>query len=127
MQIMASRKIHIQDSKISANFTSRLGKLKPNQKIRAIILLNVKSGVEGQVKRLSSTERKSAMEAVRQSAQSALPEIDRILEDSDGKRLSNEINALGSIAVETTTDGIFSLAKSDHVKAILEDQSISLL
>jgi hypothetical protein len=127
MQIMASRKIHIQDSKISANFTSRLGKLKPNQKIRAIILLNVESGVEGQVKRLSSTERKSAMEAVRQSAQSALPEIDRILEDSDGKRLSNEINALGSIAVETTTDGIFSLAKSDHVKAILEDQSISLL
>jgi hypothetical protein len=124
---MASRKLHIQDSKISANFTSRLGKLKPNQKIRAIILLKVESGTEGQAKRLSSTERKSAMEAVRQSAQSALPEIDRILEDSDGKRLSNEINALGSIAVETTADGIFSLAKSEQVKAILEDQSISLL
>jgi hypothetical protein len=36
-------------------------------------------------------------------------------------------NALGSIPVETTARGIAALAASEHVKAILEDQPISLL
>jgi hypothetical protein len=127
MQMMASRKFQIQDSKISPNFTSRLEKLSPNQKVRAIVLLNLESGAEGKTKRLSSAERKAAMESVRQSAQFALPEIDEILQSFEGKRLSDEVNALGSVAVETTAAGIISLAQSDRVKAILEDQPISLL
>jgi hypothetical protein len=55
-----------------------------------------------------------------------LGEIDGILERFDGKR-SADVNALGSIPAETTARGIAALAASEHVKAILEDQPISLL
>jgi hypothetical protein len=43
---------------------------------------------------------------------------------SGGERLTDDVDVLGSITVETTAEGIKALAASEHVKAILEDQSI---
>jgi hypothetical protein len=56
-----------------------------------------------------------------------LAEIDRPLTHFGGKRLALGVNALGSVPVESTPDGITALASLDSVKAILEDQPISLL
>jgi hypothetical protein len=56
-----------------------------------------------------------------------LPDLDHILERFDGKRLGTSLDALGCIPVETTAEGIYALAASKHVKAILEDQPISLI
>jgi hypothetical protein len=64
------------------------------------------------------------VEKARQAARAALPDIDRILEVYGGKRLSEDVDALGSLTVETTAEGVRALADSEHVKAVLEDQPI---
>ncbi len=61
----------------------------------------------------------------RVEAVEALQEIDRILAHDQGKRLSEQPDALGTVAVETTPPGVFALAQSDRVKVILEDQGIT--
>jgi hypothetical protein len=43
------------------------------------------------------------------------------------KKLTTNPDALGSISVETTAAGIAALAASEHVKAIIEDQAVSLV
>jgi hypothetical protein len=63
----------------------------------------------------------------RKSAEAALPDIDGILKRFNGKRLATSPDALGCIPVETTAAGITALAASERVKAILEDQPISLI
>jgi len=52
------------------------------------------------------------------------PAIDAILRDNGGRRLGDEPTALGTIAVETTANGVRALAESEHVAAILDDQPV---
>ena len=115
-----------QHSKISGEFAARLDRFGPQQKVRAIVLLRIKETRTAMTQRRSRVDRQATIEAVRQSAEQAFGEIDGILERFDGRRLA-DVNALGSIPVETTARGIAALAASEHVKAILEDQPISLL
>lgn len=117
----------MRTSKLSPEFKTRLQSLEPEQKVRAIVVLDTKdaSGVSG--RRQSPAERKAALEAVRKSASAALPRIDATLESFDGRRLSKSPNALGAILVEANAAGIMALAASKCVKAILEDQPVSLL
>lgn len=117
----------MDESKISSEFASRLERFAPGRKIRAIVLLDVETDTAGATRRLTSEERQAAMEAARIFAQSALPEIDELLVREDGKRLSEDVSALGSITVEATAQGIAALARLHSVKAILEDQPISPL
>jgi hypothetical protein len=63
---------------------------------------------------------------VRRLARPALLSIDRILHRFRGRRLAQGADALGSISVEATPAGIEALAASEYVRAILEDQPISL-
>ena len=123
---MRDRDNTAQHSKISREFTARLDRFGPQQKVRAIVLLRTKETGTATTQRRSRLNRQATIEAIRQSAEQALGEIDGILERFDGRRLA-EVNALGSIPVETTVRGIAALAASKHVKAILEDQPISLL
>jgi hypothetical protein len=83
-------------SKISREFSRRLDRLQPRDKVRAIVMLR----------------------------EAALPEIDQILERFDGHRLAEHPNAVGAIPVETTVRGVIALAGADCVKTILEDQNI---
>lgn len=123
---MVIKSSELQPPKISREFSARLARLPPRQKVRAIIMLRTEDAGAPMGKRQSPVERKATTERIRQSAETVLPAIDHILDRFGGRRLANHVNALGSIPVETTSAGIHELADSEHVKAILEDQSISL-
>ncbi|MBI3988994.1 MAG: hypothetical protein HY347_05195 [candidate division NC10 bacterium] len=113
--------------KISPAFKARLDRLGPRQKVRVIVMLRTKDAGKAPGRRRSREDRQAAIEVIRKSAEQALIDIDKILERFDGRRLATSPDALGSIPVETTAAGITALATSEHVKAILEDQPISLL
>ncbi len=124
---MKYQKNESEKGKISPVFSARLNRLGPDQKVGAILLLLV-HGVKGNkgYRRTPSDIRQASINATRKSAAKALHDIDAILERFGGKRLAENPDALGSIHVETTPAGIRALAASDRIKAILEDQAISL-
>ena len=113
--------------KISAEFSARLARLKPADKIRAIVMLEVERGGKARARRISPAQRQAAIDAIGESAKEALVEVDDILLRFEGKRLALTANALGYLPIETTRAGIEALAESEQVKAVLEDQPISLL
>ena len=117
----------IQNSKISREFKTRLDHLKPGQKVRAIVMLRTGKARPMRSKGRSGPDRQAIIDLVRRTAEAALSDVDGILQRFDGKRLAESVSALGSVPVETTADGIKALAQSEHVKAILEDQSIASL
>ena len=114
------------DTKISSQFRARLASLGPHQMVRAVILPCTHGPNEAKGKRLSRAEREKVIAARREATERALPEIERVLQTHGGQRISGHTDALGSILVETTAVGILALADTDNVKAVLEDQPISL-
>jgi len=112
-------------TKISPEFAARLGRLGPKQRVRAIVVLNAETAGTGQ--RQSQAERQAVIKAMRQSAERALTDVDDVLKRFGGQRLANIPDALGSLPVETTAAGIAALAASKYIKAILEDQAITLI
>jgi hypothetical protein len=54
-------------------------------------------------------------------------EVSAVLEELGGRWLAESPDALGSVPVETTALGLLELAKSDRVRAILDDQPIAVL
>jgi hypothetical protein len=123
---MAIESSKLEHPKISPEFGARLARLQPQQKVRAIVLLCTDDIRAPVAKRESRIDRKATIERIRQSAETALPVIDQILDRFGGRRLTHQVNALGSIPVETTSAGISALVASEHVKAILEDQPLSV-
>ena len=115
------------NSKISPEFSARLKQVGPQQKVRAVVFLNNNENPQSAGRRQSRVQREAMINQKRQSAEPALKVIDGILDRYDGKRLTENVNALGSISVETTVAGITALADTKHVKTILEDQSISIV
>jgi len=115
-----------RSKKISSEFSTRLARLEPGDKVHAFLLLRTSGTSSRSSKRQSRGERKTAVEAARKSAERALSDIDSILKRHDGRRLARRPNALGSMPVETTPAGIKALASSRWVQAVLEDQPINL-
>ena len=113
-----------QQNGISREFAARLDSIGAKQLVRAIVMLQAGGNGEALARRQSRQERQETIERFRQFSRDTLPEIDHILEQYDGKRLSQDVDALGSISVETTAEGIRALASSEHVKAVFEDQPI---
>jgi len=113
-------------SKISREFSRRLDRLKPRDRVRAIVMLRADGNGGGGAggRRPSSADRRDTAEKISQAAEAALPEIDQILERYDGRRMAEHPNAIGAIPVETTVGGVIALADADCVKTILEDQNI---
>ncbi|MGD9049423.1 MAG: hypothetical protein PVF77_15305 [Anaerolineae bacterium] len=112
--------------KISPGFSARLKRLRPGQKVQAIVLLHAGDASQAAAKRQSPAEREAAIEAMRSSARQVLADLDDVLERFDGQRFADEPDALGSIPIETTVAGIETLASCDWVRAIIEDQPIQL-
>lgn len=110
--------------KISREFATRLDRLAQDEKVRAVVLLRTRGAAEPAGKRQSPEERAATVEAMRASAERALDDVDKVLARFEGKRLAKRPDALGSIPVETTPDGIRALASSRRVQAILEDQPL---
>jgi hypothetical protein len=114
-------------AKISPEFSVRLAHLKPQQKIRAMVMLGVDAAGKTSGQRQARAERQAMIEQIRHAAAPALLELDDILKHYNGKRLAAGVNALGAVPIETTAAGIHALAASERVAAILEDQTLSLL
>ncbi len=112
--------------KISANFAGRLARLAPDAMARAIVLLETGHAPAPASARPSREERKAIAEAIRTAAEPALAEVDRLLERTGGRRLAPRPDLFGSVAVEAPASALLALAESDHVRAILEDQPVSL-
>jgi hypothetical protein len=113
-----------QHTKISREFATRLAGLPPRRKIRAIVMLQAGDPATANARRRASSEREAALRSARQRVESALPDIDQVLEKFGGKRLSGEMDALGAVSVETTAAGVRGLTSLECVKAVLEDQGI---
>jgi len=113
-------------AKISAEFTARLDRLQPDQKVRAIVMLDVGTARTAGGRRARG-ERAETVTAIRETADAALPDLDGMLQRFAGRRLAAHADALGCVPVETTARGILALAALDHVRAILEDQPVSAL
>lgn len=122
-------------SKISPGFAARLGRLGPREQVRAIVMLQPSAadgppgksygaGYAAVKKRLTGEERAAAVKGVRRTLAKSLPDLDRVLERHGGKRLRDEVDALGAVPVVTTAAGIDALTSLDYVKAILEDQPV---
>ncbi len=114
-----------QYTKLSREFVSRLARLAPKQMIRAIVMLNTGGTERAVPRRGSSAEREAVLRATREQVESVLPDIDHVLEECGGKRLSSGADAIGGVAVQTTAFGILSLTSLEPVKAVLEDQELS--
>lgn len=111
--------------KISPEFATRLMTLEPQQKIRVIVLLQIPETENNKtVTRQTRAERKNTIQSVRNSANQALANITNILQNFEGKTLTEQPDLLGSIPIEITASGVTALAQSDAVKTIIEDQPI---
>ena len=116
-------------TKISVAFQERLAHVPPEQKVHAIVVLDRSQSntKETQSSRQNRQERQRTIDKMRELSEKSLDEIDRILTEHKGKRLSDRVNVLGTIPIETSRSGIYALAESPIVKSILEDQKISLV
>jgi hypothetical protein len=127
MALMAHAGRNRSDTKVSPQFAARLSRLKPKDQVRLIVLLATAVAAEGLGRRRSRAERDLTVDATRQSAESALHEVDRILERFHGHRVAAHLDALAGITVEAPLEAINALAACKYVKAILEDQAIAPL
>jgi len=110
--------------KISPEFATRLMTLEPQQKIRIIVLLQIPETENKTVKRQTRAERQNTIQSVRNNTNQALANITNILQNFEGKTLTEQPDLLGSIPIEITAPGVTALAQSDAVKTIIEDQPI---
>ena len=113
--------------KISSEFARRLARLAPDAMARAVVLLDtgpVPAAVPG---RPAKTARKTIAEGIQAAAAAALAEVDRLLERSGGHRLASGPDVFGSIPVEAPASALLALGGSKHVRALLEDQPLSLM
>ena len=108
-------------------FRARLSRLAPDDKIRVMVLLRTAPPGEPSEGSATRERRQESVERMREAMAPALADLDAALKRHGGERLAPAASALGSIPVEITVRGIDALAELQHVKAILEDQPVSLL
>ena len=113
-------------AKVSRDLAARLLCLGPTETIRTVVVLSP-DGAAPPLRPEPRVDRRATIAARRKALEPAVADVDRILEGAGGRRLAPEVDALGTIPVETTAEGAMQLAASAHVKAILEDQPIALL
>ena len=110
--------------KISDEFAHRLAALPPGRQVRAVVLPApyLVQGSNGA--RVHGEERQAILREARTRTEETFAEIDRVLAQMGGKRLTQAGNALGFIIVETCPDGIAAIADLGWVGTVMEDQAI---
>lgn len=116
---------HRRTLKLSREFASRLASLPADTKLHAVVLLYTSAGRSASQRR-APDQRQAAIDALRDVSRPVLVDVDQILAKWGGRRLDDEVSPLGTVAVEATPAGIKVLADLKDVKAVLEDQNISL-
>lgn len=109
-------------AKMSAVLRRRLERAAPGATIRAIVLLETPAPAVGR-----AGDRAAAIRAVRAAAAEAKRELDPVLARLGGHWLSDEPDALGSLALDAPAATLLALAASDRVRTVLEDQAIAAL
>ena len=115
-----------QKEKISPEFFDKLNRLDPKQKIRIVVMLYT-SEMGKKSRHQPRAERKKAMESILEASKKAIPEIDAILNRYGGEKWASAPDVLGCLPLETTVSGVNALTSLKEVKAVLEDQPISLI
>ncbi|MCC6167729.1 MAG: hypothetical protein IT329_10920 [Caldilineaceae bacterium] len=111
------------ETKISHEFAERLATMPCEQQVRAIVMpapyLVRRGGA-----RPRGAERQAIIREARQRTEQTFAEIDEVLAETGGRRVTDKGNALGFIVVETTADGIEAICDLDWVGSVLEDQPV---
>lgn len=114
----------------SANATAEdqfhQGQAPGQELVRAVVLISKANGSSTAARRPSRGERRSLIELRRSEAEDAFPAIDAILKRFGGRRIGGA-TALGTVAVETTAEGIRMLRVAPVVEAIMEDQPLTAI
>lgn len=110
------------ETKIGPEFVAHLERLPKAHPVRAVLLSEL-SRPSTRQRRPSRAERQEMLQRVRSRAERTLLVIDAILEQQGGRR-TRDPDALGTVTVEATAEGIRRLAAAPEVKAVLEDQPV---
>ena len=110
--------------KISNEFADRLAALSPDQQVRAVVLPAPYLVSDSSTSRVRGEERQAVLREARTRTEETFAEIDMVLTEVGGQRLTERGNALGFILVETTASGIDAIADLNWVGTVMEDQSI---
>jgi len=94
---------------------------------RVIVMLKTKTADAPPKGHQTPTQRQAAIDAVVQSAQRALPAVDAVLRRFGGRRISKKPDALGTIVVETTPEGMEALKALESVDGVVEDRPVTLI
>ena len=70
--------------------------------------------------------RRTAIGALRIACRPVLVDMDEVLAKWGGRRLDDDVSALGTVAIEATPAGIKILANLKDVQTVIEDQNVSL-
>lgn len=112
--------------KISDEFAARLAALPPSQHVRAVVLPApyMVGDRAGNRERVHGEERQAIVREARIRTEATFAEIDKVLAEVGGTRLTECGNTLGFIIVETCPNGINAIADLGWVGTVLEDQAI---
>jgi hypothetical protein len=124
---MSCRSSKPSKSKISAELARRSARLAPDSMARAVVLLDDGQSPVATPGRASRAARKEIAGTIQTAAGFAIAEVDQLLARSGGRRLGAGPDVFGSIAVEAPATALLDLARSEHVRALLEDQPVSLM
>ena len=113
-------------SKLSEEFAARLASTPAHEMLLAVVLLDTSEQCRASF-RETPRQRRAAVASLREASRPVLVDMDRILAKWGGRRLDDDVSALGTVAVEATPGVIRILANLKDVKTVLEDQNISML
>ncbi len=95
--------------------------------VRAVVMLETERTAKRTGRRASRMQRKMLTEAAQRSVEAAADDIAEILERFGGHRLGRNLDTRGSLAGEPPPAGIKALTECPQVRAIVEDQPLSLI
>ena len=113
-------------SKLSKEFAARLASTPTHETLHAVVLLDTSEQRSAPV-RQTPRRRRAAIGTLREACRPVLVDMDEILAKRGGRRLDDDVSALGTVAVEATPGVIRILANLKDVKTVLEDQNVSML
>ena len=113
-------------SKLSKEFAARLASTPAHETLLAVVLLDTSDQCSASF-RQTPRQRQAVIGTLREARRPVLVDLDKILAKWGGRRLDDDVSALGTVAVEATPGVIKILANLKDVKTVLEDQNISML
>ena len=110
-------------AKVSQSLAERLPSLGPTELARVILLLGAPTEGRSPSGRRNG-QRADNVESIRAAARPALTSIDEALATHGGRRLSEDIDALGTVSVDATPAAVSALSSLSGVRAVLDDQPL---